>query len=122
MSRALGRRRAISAGAFGGSGFSPAHLETIAAVDGLDVEDFAPRDPQDALHGSGNVLVHPVRELDDDHGALARRPHEPSTHSPRAPSELAQHHVHENKSSIVSPGVYCARAAPRSFRRPRALL
>ena len=50
-----------------------ADLEAVSAVDRLDVEDVASRHPENALHGSRDVFVHAVRELDDDHRALSRR-------------------------------------------------
>jgi hypothetical protein len=46
----------------------------------FDVEDIAGRETQHALDRRGDVLVHPVRELDDDDGAFSRRSHEPTRH------------------------------------------
>jgi hypothetical protein len=58
---------------------SPTNLEAIATVDGLDVENLATCDSQNAFDGRRNVLVHPVRELDYDDRAFARRAHQPAT-------------------------------------------
>src|SRR5579883_1925129 len=110
-------RPRTSAGAFGGGGLAAAHFEPVAAVDGLDVENLAPGDPQDALHGRGHVLVHSVGELDDDDGALAWCPDESACDGPRALPELAQHHVHVTKSSIARRRVYCASELPRRVCR-----
>ena len=68
--------RALSEGVF-----TAAYLETVAAVDRLDVEDLASRDSQNALHRRGHVLVHAIGELDDDDRALAWRPHQPARYS-----------------------------------------
>ncbi len=95
-----------SARAFRGGGFPTANLETIAAVDRLDVEDLAAGDPQDALDGRGDVFVHPVGELDHDDRSLARSSDETASDRPCAFPELAQHHVHKEESSILVAGVY----------------
>ena len=56
-------------------------FEPIARVHRLDIEDLATREPKHALHGSRHVLVHAIRELDDDDGALPRRSDKPADHS-----------------------------------------
>jgi hypothetical protein len=56
-------------------------FEPIARVHRLDIEDLATSEPKHALHGSGHVFVHAVRELDDDDGALAGRSDKPADHS-----------------------------------------
>jgi hypothetical protein len=101
--------RRVSAGAFSGRRFTTAHFEAVTTVYRLDVEDLAARDSQDTLHRSGDVLVHPVRELDDDHGPLAWCSHQTTGNGSCALAKLAQDHVHVIKSSIVFSAVYWPR-------------
>ena len=61
---------------------------------------------KNALYGRGDVLVHPVRELDDDNRTLARCSDQSSRDSARAPAKLAKHHVHVLQDSIGPPFVY----------------
>ena len=79
--------------------FAAAHLEAVAGVDGLDVEDLAPREPEHALDRRGDVLVHPVGELDHDDRAFPRCTNEPANDCARSPAELAEHNLHNSNAS-----------------------
>jgi hypothetical protein len=61
--------------------FATAHFEAIAGVHGLDVENFASREPEHPLDGRRHVLVHSVRELDDHYRALPRCTNESTDYS-----------------------------------------
>jgi len=56
-------------------------FEPIARVHRLDIEDLATREPKHAFHRSRHILVHAVRKLDDDDGALPGRSDKPADHS-----------------------------------------
>jgi len=89
-----------SAGAFGRGCLATTHFEAVAAVDCLDVEDFAAREPKDALDGGCDVFVHPVWKFDHDDRTLAGCAHEAAPDGPCAPPEFAQDDVHT--SSVAS--------------------
>ena len=79
----------------------PPHFEAIAAVGGLQVVHFLPCDAQDSPHRRSHVLVQPVRELDDDHGATPRSAHQSSCYgSPGLRAELSEHDLHEGEDSM----------------------
>src|SRR6202012_3078323 len=67
-----GWRRGELTGALGGRGFAAPDFVPVPAVDGLDVEDLAAGDTEDALHRRRHVFVHAIGELDDHDRALAR--------------------------------------------------
>jgi hypothetical protein len=60
--------------------FSSPDFEPVATIDRLDVEHFAPRDPKDTPDRGRHILMHAVRELDDDNGALPRCSDQPTGH------------------------------------------
>ena len=88
------RGRESSARAFGEGVFAASNLEAVTAVDGLDVEDLSTRDAEDALHWRRHVLVHSIRELDDNDRALAGCSYQPARDGARALSELTENHFH----------------------------
>ena len=71
---------ALSAGSVLERAFAVAHFEPVPAVDRLDVKDIASGQPKNSFDGRCHVLVHSVRELDDDDRAFAWGPHQPSTY------------------------------------------
>lgn len=86
--------------------FAVADLETIPAVDGLDVEDVASGHAQHALDRCRHVLVHAVRKLDHHHRPLARGPNEPTGDGSGTTPELAEYDLHESDSSNRKAGAH----------------
>jgi hypothetical protein len=82
--------------------FAPAHLEAVAGVHRLDVEDLAPGEAKDALHRRRHVFVHAIGELDDDDGALPWCAHKPPNNSTRSSAELAEHNLHKSNPSTLA--------------------
>jgi len=74
--------------------FAVPNLEPIAAINSFDVEDIFCCQPQNATHGCGHVLVHPVGELNDDYRTFARRSYKATAHRSRATSEFPQYDLH----------------------------
>ena len=100
--------------------FAAAHFEAIAAVDRLDVEDLAAGDAENALHGRRHVLVHAVRELDDDDGALARRPNQASRYGPGALSKLAKTTSTKTNLALSEPPSTTTERSPSNCEAARA--
>lgn len=105
-----------SARAFGDGFLSAAHLEPIPRVHRLDVKDLAPREAKHAFDGGGDVLVHAVGELDDDHRALARCTNQATNDCSCALAQLAKHHFH-NLSLAPSRGAERTDLGAPAFRR-----
>src|SRR5213075_398802 len=82
------------------------NLDTVAAVHGLYVEDVARSETEYTLHRCGDVLVHPVREFDDDDRAFARCAHQAPCYGSRATTELAKHDLHGTYCSNRHRGVH----------------
>ena len=74
--------------------FAVPNLEPIAAINSFDVEDIFCRQPQNATHGCGHVLVHSVGELNDDYRTFARRSYKATAHRSRTTSEFPQYDLH----------------------------
>ena len=81
--------------------FARTNLEAIAAVCGLQVIGILPvlsAQLKHALHRSRDVLMQTVRKLDDDDGALARRPQQtPNDSATRLPAYFAKDDFHATK-------------------------
>jgi hypothetical protein len=98
-----------------------AHFEPIAAIGGLQKQHVATAQPEHALDRSGDVLVHAVRELDDDDRAFAGRTNQPAADGSRSTPELSENHLHDTNSSNATEAV---QLIPRDvlFGNPERLL
>ena len=95
-----------SAGALGDRVFTTADFQPVAAVDRLDVEDLSASEAKHTLHRGRHVLVHPIRELDDDDGAFPRCSDKAAGDGARTLTELAEDDFHSTQSSIAIGRVY----------------
>ena len=87
--------RKRSAGALGNRVFAAAHLEAVAAVYRLDVEDLAPGNSKHALDRCGYIFVHAVRKFDHNDRPFPRRPHETTSNGAGPLPELAENNFHK---------------------------
>ncbi len=94
-----------------------AHLEAVATVHRLDVEDLAACETEDALHRRRHVLMHAIRELDDDDGPLAWGTHQATHHRARTSSELPQNDLHARR--LARSGPRARSPSARHFIVPR---
>jgi hypothetical protein len=89
------------------------NLEAVSAVRGLQVVGVLSAKLKHALHRSGDVLVEPIRELDDDHRAFSGRAQQtPDYRSTRFAAYFAKDDFHASKLAQTPVSAKRARKNP----------
>jgi hypothetical protein len=84
--------------------FTISDLKPITTIGGFNVKHVSLGNPHHALHRGRHVLVHSIRELNDDHGALTRRTDQFASDRARTATKLAEHDLHD-VTLAIPPGV-----------------
>ena len=81
------------------------NLQSVPAIDRLDVEDFLLCQTQNTPHRCGDVLVHAIGEFDHDDRSPPRSTHQATGDSPGALTKFAQDNLHDRYLSNPLRGV-----------------